>query len=122
MTGLEPDNMPKTGACGPIDMPDIGSVVAHRTGTDALYLPSNILLPGTDEQADSSHVGFLPPGFAAFKTGGSPADPPRLLIGFTAVHPGHAVDLVVDKGPDWCAGLDHPPVVGDRSLVVRNMH
>lgn len=60
---------------GPIDMPDIGSVVAHRLGTDALYLPSNILLPGTDEQADSSHVGFLPPGFAAFKTGGSPADP-----------------------------------------------
>jgi hypothetical protein len=60
---------------GPVDMPDIGSVVAHRMGTEALYLPSNILLPGTDEQSDSSHVGFLPPGFAAFKTGGSPADP-----------------------------------------------
>lgn len=60
---------------GPVDMPDIGSVVAHRLGTDALYLPSNILLPGTDEQADTSRVGFLPPGFGAFKTGGSPADP-----------------------------------------------
>ncbi len=60
---------------GPIEMPDIGSVVAHRMGTSALYLPSNILLPGTDEQAAESRVGFLPPGYAAFKTGGSPADP-----------------------------------------------
>lgn len=60
---------------GPVDMPDISSVVAHQVGTDALYLPSNILLPGTDEQAASSHIGFLPPGYAVFKTGGSPADP-----------------------------------------------
>lgn len=60
---------------GPVEMPDISSVVAHRMGTGALYLPSNILLPGTDEQAASSQVGFLPPGFAVFKTGGSPADP-----------------------------------------------
>jgi hypothetical protein len=60
---------------GPVAMPDISSVVAHRLGTGALYLPSNILLPGTDEQAAMSQVGFLPPGFAVFKTGGSPADP-----------------------------------------------
>lgn len=60
---------------GPVEMPDIGSVVAHRMASDVLYLPSNILLPGTDEQAASSQVGFLPPGFTAFKTGGSPADP-----------------------------------------------
>ncbi len=60
---------------GPVEMPDIGSVVAHSRGTDALYLPSNILLPGTDEQAASSRIGFLPPGYAVFKTGGSPADP-----------------------------------------------
>lgn len=60
---------------GPVEMPDISSVVAHRMGTKALYLPSNILLPGTDEQADSSRVGFLPPGYTPFKTGGSPADP-----------------------------------------------
>lgn len=60
---------------GPVEMPDISAVVAHRMGTDALYLPSNILLPGTDEQAATSTVGFLPPGYAVFKTGGSPADP-----------------------------------------------
>lgn len=60
---------------GPVEMPDISSVVAHRSGTAALYLPSNILLPGTSEQAYNSQIGFLPPGYAVFKTGGSPADP-----------------------------------------------
>ncbi|MEP6755037.1 MAG: DUF1501 domain-containing protein [Chthonomonadales bacterium] len=60
---------------GPVDMPDISSIVAHRMGTDALYLPSNVLVPGTDEQAEMSRVGFLPPGYTAFKSGGSPADP-----------------------------------------------
>ncbi len=60
---------------GPVDMPDISSVVASRMGTGALYLPSNILVPGTSEQAEMSRVGFLPPGFAVFKSGGSPADP-----------------------------------------------
>jgi hypothetical protein len=60
---------------GPVEMPDISSVAAHQMGTEALYLPSNILLPGTSEQAYNSTVGFLPPGYAVFKTGGSPADP-----------------------------------------------
>lgn len=60
---------------GPLEMPDISSVVAHGMGTQALYLPSNLLLPGTSEQAATSTVGFLPPGYTVFKTGGSPADP-----------------------------------------------
>lgn len=60
---------------GPVEMPDISSVVAQRLGSDALYLPSNILVPGTNEQAASSTVGFLPPGYTVFKTGGSPANP-----------------------------------------------
>lgn len=60
---------------GPVEMPDISSIVAHKMGTSALYLPSNILLPGTSEQAYNSTIGFLPPGFTVFKTGGSPADP-----------------------------------------------
>lgn len=60
---------------GPVEMPDISSVVAQRMGTDALYLPSNVLVPGTNEQAASSTVGFLPPGYTVFKTGGSPSDP-----------------------------------------------
>ena len=60
---------------GPVEMPDIGAVVAQQLGTKAPYLPAHILLPGTDEQADASRIGFLPPGHTAFKTGGSPADP-----------------------------------------------
>ena len=32
---------------GPVEMPDIGSIVAQRLGTKAPYLPSHILLPGT---------------------------------------------------------------------------
>lgn len=60
---------------GAVDMPDIGSVIAYKMGTEALYLPSNILLPGTSEQSPTSHVGFLPPGYTAFKTEGSPANP-----------------------------------------------
>ena len=46
-------------------------VKAHRLPWNC----SRATLPGTDEQADSSTVGFLPPGYAVFKTGGSPADP-----------------------------------------------
>jgi hypothetical protein len=60
---------------GPVEMPDISSVVAHRLSTSALYLPSNILVPGTSEQAETSRVGFLPPGYSVFKTSGSPANP-----------------------------------------------
>ena len=60
---------------GPVELPDLSSVIASRLGSDALYLPSNILVPGTDEQAAMSRIGYLPPGYAVFKTGGSPADP-----------------------------------------------
>lgn len=60
---------------GPVEMPDIGSIVSRTRSTKALYLPGNILLPGTDEQAAASKLGFLPAGYACFKTGGSPADP-----------------------------------------------
>jgi hypothetical protein len=60
---------------GAVEMPDISSIVASILGTRAEFLPSNILVPGTSEQAATSRVGFLPPGFAVFKTGGNLADP-----------------------------------------------
>jgi hypothetical protein len=60
---------------GPVDRPDISSIVASIMGTPAEFLPSNILVPGTSEQASTSKVGFLPPGYAVFKTGGNLADP-----------------------------------------------
>jgi hypothetical protein len=60
---------------GAVEMPDISSVVASIMGTRAEFLPSNILVPGTSEQAATSRIGFLPPGYAVFKTGGNLADP-----------------------------------------------
>ena len=60
---------------GPVERPDISSIVASIMGTSAEFLPSNILVPGTSEQAKESRVGFLPPGYAVFKTGGNLADP-----------------------------------------------
>jgi hypothetical protein len=55
---------------GPVDMPDIGSILALRAGSACRYLPPYILIPGNSEQANESKSGFLPSGFSAFKTGG----------------------------------------------------
>lgn len=60
---------------GPDEMPDISSVVSHVIGTKSRHLPSNVLVPGTSEQAGSSMVGFLPPAHKVFKTGGNPCEP-----------------------------------------------
>ena len=73
---------------GPVEMPDIGSVAAHRLGTESSHLPSYIMVPGTSEMAALTRVGFLPPAFKVFKTGGNLADPkwkvPNLgLLGIT---------------------------------------
>jgi len=56
---------------GPIEMPDIGSVVAMLTGTDCSYLPPYIMVPGNDEQAKEARTGFLSESTKVFKTGGS---------------------------------------------------
>jgi hypothetical protein len=55
---------------GPVEMPDIGSVVVHRGGPRVRHLPGNILLPGVSIYNTQSTAGFLPPGTAAFKVGG----------------------------------------------------
>ena len=62
---------------GPVEMPDIGSVVAWRLGAGAKHLPSNILVPGNSEQAAMSRLGFLPPAVKAFKTGGRDLSDPK---------------------------------------------
>lgn len=60
---------------GPVDMPDISSVVSLVLGNPTTHLPSNIMVPGTNEQAASSQIGFLPPAHKVFKTGGNLSDP-----------------------------------------------
>ena len=55
---------------GPLEMPDIGSIVAHRMGSKCDYLPPYIMVPGNHEQAKEARVGFLPASAKVFKTGG----------------------------------------------------
>jgi len=61
---------------GALEMPDIGSAVAHRIGSSCSYLAPYILAPGNSEQAKESRVGFLPPECKAFKTGGKDLSQP----------------------------------------------
>ncbi|MGV3723802.1 MAG: DUF1501 domain-containing protein [Actinomycetota bacterium] len=110
---------------GPVDMPDISSVVAHRMGTRALYLPSNILVPGTNEQAATSQVGFLPPGYTVFKTGGSPADPTwkvpnlGLLAGINEKRFKDRRDLLSSLDVGFAAGGKAKDVQAMRSLLAQ---
>ncbi|MEM7230613.1 MAG: DUF1501 domain-containing protein [Planctomycetota bacterium] len=60
---------------GPVTMPDIGSVVSARLGSEARYLPSYVMVPGNSEQGDQTKIGFLPPAHKVFKTGGNLSRP-----------------------------------------------
>ena len=60
---------------GPVEMPDIGSIVALRAGSECRYLPPYIMVPGNHEQAAMTRTGFLPASLAAFKTNGNLSDP-----------------------------------------------
>jgi hypothetical protein len=51
---------------GPVEMPDIGSVVSSQLGTRARHLPSYIL-EGSSEQSDQSRPGFLPAAHKAWR-------------------------------------------------------
>ncbi len=55
---------------GPVEMPDIGSVVASLLSSSCPYLPPTIMVPGNHEQAAMTRVGFLHPRYKVFKTGG----------------------------------------------------
>ena len=55
---------------GPLEMPDIGSIVSQVQGTACQYLPGYIMVPGNHEQAAEAKNGFLPAAYKAFKTGG----------------------------------------------------
>ena len=65
---------------GPLEMPDIGSIVAQKMGTDCRYLPPYIMVPGNSEQAKESRVGFLPAGVKVFKTGGRDLSDPSWKV------------------------------------------
>ena len=61
---------------GPVEMPDMGSVVAYLKGSECRYLPPYIQLPATSEMAHMTRTGFLPPSYGVFKaTARDTADP-----------------------------------------------
>lgn len=55
---------------GPLEMPDIGGIVAHKLQSDCRYLPPYIMVPGNHEQAAMTRQAFLPASTKVFKTGG----------------------------------------------------
>ena len=55
-----------TDPTGPVEMPDIGSVVSKQIGTRAPHLPAYVL-EGSGEQSKESRLGFLPASHKAFK-------------------------------------------------------
>ncbi|MHC4879258.1 MAG: DUF1501 domain-containing protein [Planctomycetota bacterium] len=65
---------------GPLEMPDIGSIVAHRMGSECRYLPPYIMVPGNSEQAKEARVGFLPASAKIFKTGGRDLSDPSWKV------------------------------------------
>jgi hypothetical protein len=77
---------------GPIEMPDMGSVVAHRIGSECNWLPPYIMVPGNDEQAAMTRHGFLPASTKVFKTGGRDLSDPAWKVNDLAMLAG------VDKG------------------------
>jgi hypothetical protein len=65
---------------GPLEMPDMGGVVAHRLGTSCSYLPPYIMAPGNHEQAAAARQGFLPAATKVFKTGGRDLSDPNWKV------------------------------------------
>jgi hypothetical protein len=71
---------------GPLNYPDLGSVVTQLLGSECGYLPPYIMIPGNSEQAYNTSSGFMPASRAAFKTGGADlSDPKWTVAGLQAI-------------------------------------
>jgi hypothetical protein len=73
---------------GPVEMPDIGSILSFRLGSPCRYLPPAIMVPGNSEQAGETRTGFLPAGSAVFKTGGKDLSAPDWKVNNLELFPG----------------------------------
>lgn len=81
----------------PMEMPDIGSVVSHRLGTQCSYLPPYIMVPGTDEQAKETRNGFLPASTKVFKTGGKDLSEKDWKVGALERRPDVSEDRLAER-------------------------
>ena len=58
------------------EMPDMGSIIfLSARERKPVHLPPNIMVPGTSEMQSETRIGFLPPRYKVFKTGGNLANP-----------------------------------------------
>lgn len=74
----------------PVEMPDMGCVVARTIGTANPTLPPYIMVPGNHEQAAETRTGFLPASYKVFKTGGSNLADPNWKVGDLLARPENA--------------------------------
>lgn len=65
---------------GPIDMPDVGTSIAHLVGTECPYLPPYAMVPGNGEQSYNTKHGFLSAGLKVFRTGGRDLSDPKWRV------------------------------------------
>lgn len=62
---------------GVVEMPDLGTAVAHVIGTPCRYLPPYVMIPGNGEMSGYAPThGFLSSAHKAFKTSGSDLSKP----------------------------------------------
>jgi hypothetical protein len=64
----------------PTTMPDVGCIVSKILGSECASLPPYIMVPGNHEQAKETRTGFLPAGYAVFKTGGGDVSLPTWTV------------------------------------------
>lgn len=93
----------------PLEMPDIGSVVAQLLGPTCSYLPPYIMVPGNHEQARETRTGFLPAATRVFKTGGRDVSAPDWKVGALLPVPENTGPRLADR-QHLLATLDAPRV------------
>ncbi len=96
----------------PLEMPDIGSVVARLLGTEAPVLPPYIMVPGNDEQNARTRTGFLGAGTKVFKTGGRDLSDPKWKVANLLARPENEAQRLAGR-QQLLASIDRPFLVGD---------
>ena len=106
---------------GPVEMPDIGSVVSARLGSEASHLPPYIMVPGNNEQADHTKLGFLPPAHKVFKTGGQDLSSPGWKVSNLGLLAGIDERRFRDRR-DLLSNLDVGLIGGEANRTVQTVH
>lgn len=91
---------------GPVEMPDMGSIVSLLRGSDCHYLPPYVMVPGNHEQAKESRTGFLSEAYQVFKTGGRDVSDPDWQVSDLLPRRENASDRLQNRR-DLLAAIDN---------------